>query len=480
MTPGQGQGPDSPLDHVRAETYLRLRAEAELRRVLTLPRDDATDDDEAEAEELTAEHGLRQHSVVAEALAQAGAIDRGVADSVTEELAAALFARSWVGASDMADVLRPQRRSQPARPPAGPYLAVPVGITLPGGPGSGLAEVQVFALVIAPDRAILTTAGRLRSPTRKPVRGRRSHHVGLPFDGPETPTATDDRGNSYTMYADSSSSDGDGNWTCLLSLSPIPQPGARWLELTMSLGSPPVRVDLASHGAGGGPAPGPAAAAGPAERMVDMVAHGLLHASLTYPDDDVSWYDLSEIADIVTALDAVGALGAARGAVGRLVTLAGRLRMRIPPALSAVAQPAGLPAAWQDILENRDRGDGPTGLAPAAAVLPELGGTRFVLAGMRSGETGAVLQALAWGVPQPPQFTFFTDAAKQWSWTARDDRGRWHVATEGSGSSSDRHADMELELAPALHPDARSLEVMVTGPSGQVSATVPLDWWSEQ
>jgi hypothetical protein len=282
------------------------------------------------------------------------------------------------------------------------------------------------------------------------------------------------------MYADSSSSDGDGNWTCLLSLSPIPQPGVRWLELTMSPGSPPVRVDLASHVAGGGPAPGPAAAASPAERMVDTVAHRLLHASLTHPDDDVSWYDLSEIADIVTALDAVGALGAARGAVGRLVTLAGRLRVRIPPALSAVAQPAGLPAAWQNILENRDRGDGPTGLASAAAVLPELGGTRFVLAGMRSGEAGAVLQALAWGVPEPPQFTFFTDAAKQWSWTARDDKGRWHVATEGSGSSSDRHADMELELAPALHPDARSLEVTVTGPSGQASATVPLDWWSEQ
>ena len=49
-----------------------------------------------------------------------------------------------------------------------------------------------------------------------------------------------------------------------------------------------------------------------------------------------------------------------------------------------------------------------------------------------------------------------------------------------SGSSSDRHAEMELELAPALHPDARSLEVTVTGPSGQVSATVPLDWWSGQ
>ena len=32
----------SRADHARTETYLRLRAEAELRRVLALPRDDAT------------------------------------------------------------------------------------------------------------------------------------------------------------------------------------------------------------------------------------------------------------------------------------------------------------------------------------------------------------------------------------------------------------------------------------------------------
>src|ERR1700689_1974051 len=120
MTLGQGHGPDPLLDHVRAETYLRLRAEAELRRVLALPRDDATNDDD-EAEELTAEHGLRRHSVVAQALAQAGAIGRGVADSVTEELAAALFARSRGGGRDMAAMLGPGRLSKPVRAAAGPY-----------------------------------------------------------------------------------------------------------------------------------------------------------------------------------------------------------------------------------------------------------------------------------------------------------------------------------------------------------------------
>jgi hypothetical protein len=457
------------VTHAGAETYLRLRAEAELRRVLTLPRDDAVDD---RAWALAPEHGLRRLSAVAHVLAQAGAIGKDAADAVAEELATTLFARSRIGPHDMANLLEP-RQGQPARAPSGPYLAVPVGVTVPGGRGSLPAEVEMFALVIAPDRALLTTAGRLRTPPR----GRRSHGW-LPFDGPEAPTATDDRGNSYRVHADSSSGDSDGNWTAMLRLSPVPQPGTRWLELTMSEGSPPVRVDLAS--AGERPAAGPAATSSPAERVVDAAAQRLLHAALTYPDDGSSWYDLSEIADIVAALDAIGALGTARDRIGSLVTLAGMLGARIPPTLTALAQPAGLPAAWQNILDNRDRTDGRFALAPAAVVLPELGGTRFVLAGMRSGPSGAVLQALGWNLPQPPRFSFFSDAAQQWSWTARDDRGRWHVATEGSGSSSDQHADMELRLVPALHPEARSLEVTVVGPPGQASATVPLDWWGEQ
>lgn len=456
------------MTHAGAETYLRLRAEAELRRVLALPPGDAVDD-EAEAGELTADHGLRRLSTVAHVLAQAEAIGKKAADSVTEELATTLFARSRIGPHDVADLLEPRRHGRPAPAPSGPYLAIPVGVTVPGGHGSVPAEVQIFALVIAPDRALLTTAGRQRKPPR-----RRRSHGWLPFDGPEAPTATDERGTSYHVHADSSSGDGDGNWTAMLSLSPVPRPGTRWLELTMTPGSPPVRVDLAS--AGGGPAAGPAAAASPAERMVDAEAHRLLHAALT-SDDDLSWYDLSEIADIVAALGAVGALGTARGRIGSLIALAGRLRVPIPPTLTAVAEPAGFPAAWRSILDGRDRADGPFGIAPGAAVLPEIGGTRFVLAGVRSGAAGAVLQALAWSLPQQPRFSFFTDAAKEWSWTARDDKGRWHVAAGGSGSSSDRHADMELQFVPALHPDARSLEVSVAGPPGQASATVPLDWW---
>jgi hypothetical protein len=474
------QSREAQVTHADAETYLRLRAEAELRRAQTLPPDDDADDadDAAEPEpaELTSENGLHQLSAVAHVLAQTGAIGKAAADSVTQDLAAALFARARFDPHDLADLLEPHQ-GQPTRAPSGPYLAAPVGVTVPGGQGSGLTEIQIFALVIAPDRALLTTAGRQRKPPR-----RRRSHGWLPFDGSAEPTVTDDRGSSYRVHADSSSSDGDGNWTAMLSLSPVPQPGTRWLELTVTGGSPPVRVDLGSTSASasGAAAAEPVAAASPAERVVDAEAHRLLHAALMDPYGDLSWYDLSEIADIVAALDAVGALGTGRGRVGSLITLAGQFHVPIPPALTAVAQPAGLPDVWRSILDNRDRDDGPFALAPAAAVLPELGGTRFVLAGMRSGAGGAVLQALGWSLPEGPRFSFFTDAAKQWSWTARDDRGRWHVATDGSGSSSDEHADMELEFVPALHPEARSLEVTVAGPSGQVSATVPLDWWGEQ
>jgi hypothetical protein len=35
---------------------------------------------------------------------------------------------------------------------------------------------------------------------------------------------------------------------------------------------------------------------------------------------------------------------------------------------------------------------------------------------------------------------------------------------------------LQLHLTPPLHPAATSLEVIVTGASSRVRATVPLDW----
>ena len=135
----------------------------------------------------------------------------------------------------------------------------------------------------------------------------------------------------------------------------------------------------------------------------------------------------------------------------------------------------GLPAAWVDVLENGRLQDGPRGMAPAAAVLPELDGARFVLAGLRSYPGCAKLAAMAWGNLQlRTSFGYAGDAP--WRWSARDDQGRWHVMSPESYRGGDQHSELRLDVKPPLHPLATSLEVTLTGPSGQVTATVPLDW----
>jgi hypothetical protein len=424
--------------------------------------------------ELTPDEGLRRLRMVAGALADAGALDPGTADSIVDDMEMALTARARIDAHVLAmrelDSLQARRA---AGPPAGPYLAVPAGVLVPASRDSGLAEVWLYALVIGPDRAALTVSGRLSDEHL------RSRHLDpWPLFRDNRPIATDDRANRYELREDCGWSD-EENWGGVLRLSPVPPAGTRWLELTMSPGSAPVRLDLAAGpGPEGDSPPALTPLASPAESMIDAAAMDLLQVAAG-DGHSLPWHDLSGIADVVTALTAVGALdAAARVAAGRLTTLAGRLGLNVPPALSA-AGPAGehvdLPEAWSNVMENRHRRDGPRGVAPAAAVLPELDGARFVLAGLRSDEEGASLHVMAWGSRVVPHF-LDDSAVRPRSWSARDDRGRWHVAGDANSSATDQHADLTLRLVPPLHPQATSLEVTVAGRTGQVTATVPLDW----
>ena len=147
----------------------------------------------------------------------------------------------------------------------------------------------------------------------------------------------------------------------------------------------------------------------------------------------------------------------------------------MPSALSAAAPPCELPAAWADVVQNRHRRDGRAAVAAGAVVLPELDGARFVVAGVRSHAAGVELDVLGWGLRVGPR-PLEDSGVRLWSWSARDSQGRWHVADEGRFSGSDFYADMSLRLVPPLHPDATSLELILSGRSGQVTATMPLDW----
>jgi hypothetical protein len=426
--------------------------------------------------ELSVPEGLRRLGAVAQALAQVGAVDQGTTDAVMASMEAALMARSRIPPGRLwARTWRGRRQQRTGPPPAGVYLAAPLSVPAAAAPDSGLRHVHLVTIVIAPDRALVVMAGQVTEPGDRSV-----HRDPWPvFGGSGRPAATDDRGNSYQLHEDSGWSGDDGEWDATLRLSPVPPAGTRWLELTIGPDSAPIRVDLAG---GGDATPGlQPATSSPAERLIENAATDLLYFAIGDRPDGVAQGargprgDLSQVADIVAALEAVGALGAARDAVGRLVTLAGRLGVDIPPVLRAAAPPRGLPAAWASVLENSHRRDGPRGVAPAAAVLPELDRTRFVLAGLRSYPASARLVAMAWGNHHMPGFLEYP-GSNPWSWSARDDQGRWHLIFQGRSSASDRHAEFQLILKPPLHPRATSLEVTLAGPSGQVTATVPLDW----
>jgi hypothetical protein len=422
--------------------------------------------------EVSAEEGLQRLGTVAHALAWAGAIDDATADSVVGSLETALAARSrihprWFSVR----VKRGIRQQQAGGPPAGAYLAAPVGVACPAPPESGLANLDVITAVIAPDRAFLVVAATVTEPD-----ARSQHRDPWPvFGSADRPTAIDDRGNAYQLYEDSGWSNDEGEWHGTLQIAPVPPAGVQWLELTMSPGAAPIRVDLAR--AAGEATVGAEPAGGPAARLIDAAAIELLRAATGPGAGHAPRGDLSGVADIVTALEGAGALAPARDAVGRLITLADRLGVDVPPELRATGSPCDLPAAWVSVLENGRCRDGPCGIIPAAVVLPELDGTRFVLAGLRSSAAGAQLHVLAWGRYRMPGFFVFDHGrVGQWSWSARDDRGRWHILTEGSCSGGDLHTNLQLEMRPPLHPEATSLTVTMAGRSGQVTATVPLDW----
>jgi hypothetical protein len=419
--------------------------------------------------EPSPEEGVQRLRVVALALTDAGAIDPATATSIVADLETALLARSRISHGHLLPssmLARPRRGPLPD----GRYLAAPIGVLLPQAPGQGPAHTRLFALVAGPDRAIVTIAGR----TAVDPEDQSLHLDPWPIFGAGGPPAvTDDRGAPYELDEDSCSSSGDGEWAGTLNLSPVPPAGVRWLEITPGPGSAPVRVDLTGMEPRASTA---VAAIHPAERFFHNAALNLLDVAMASGPRHPIRHGLSDVADVVTALDAVGVLDPARGAVGRLVALARHLGMAIPPELGAVATAAeDLPAAWADILEHRGCQDGPRADAAVAAMLPEIDGARFALAGLSSHADAAELRVVSWGSQITPRFVRYT-AANPWSWQARDDRGRWHLVTESSGSFNDHHADMQLTLLPPLHPDATSLDVTLTGPSAQVTVTVPLNW----
>jgi hypothetical protein len=459
------------MDSTGAETHIRLLAESELRRAVTSPRYSWLDEDFKLGGEPPQEAGLLRVRAALSALCHVGVLGPEAAGRLAGEFTDALAARGLHQAGTLpipAPAAAPDEPAPGASPgggaPGGHYQAIPVGVVVPAEREGHQGEVHVQALVIGPGRAALVTS--FASTWREAAVPAGDTGAAQPSFPPFGACGlTDDQGGSYRLTLEA----GEGGWyeSGVLALSAVPPAGIRWLDLPVNPGRS-VRIDLA-----GAPAIPARAEARlprlPGEMLLSAVADTLLGGGqLAGVGARLLATGLAEVADTLTA---AGMLAPDSLAVTHLAALCQRRAIEVRGPWAARAGAAELPGPWASVLSGSRRQDGPRGAAPAAVALPEIDGARFILAGLASWERQATLLVFGWGWrPRAGEFR----PQQPFSWWARDDAGRWHVGratVHGAPAGTFR-----LEFSPPLHPDATSLDIILTGRSARVTATVPLAW----
>ncbi|HEY8043411.1 MAG TPA: hypothetical protein VIF35_04055 [Streptosporangiaceae bacterium] len=460
------------MDSAAAETHIRLLAESELRRAAASPRYSWLDEDFRLGGDPPQEAGLLRVRAALSALCHVGVLSRATAGRLAGEFTDALAAR---GRHEAGTLLTPAPAAAPDEPapaaspggaaPGGRYQAIPVGVVVPAEREGHRGEVHVQALVLGPGRAAIVTsfASTWREAGRPAGDTPAAQPSFPPFGGSGL---TDDQGGTYRLALEA----GEGGWyeSGVLGLSAVPPAGTRWLDLPVTEGQS-VRIDLA-----GAPAipvrAEPCSSRLPGEMLLGAVADTLLGGGqLAGMSARLLATGLAEVAD---ALIAVGMLAPDSLAATHLAALCQRRAIEVRgPWAARAADLDELPGPWASVLSGSGRQDGPRGAAPAAVVLPEIDGARFILAGLASWERQAALLVFAWGW-RPRRREFWPQ--QPFSWWARDDTGRWHAGratVHGAPAGTFR-----LEFSPPLHPGATSLDIILTGRSGRVTATVPLAW----
>ena len=141
-----------------------------------------------------------------------------------------------------------------------------------------------------------------------------------------------------------------------------------------------------------------------------------------------------------------------------------------------------LPEPWLSMLTHYHRRKPDTapagdGFAAVAAALPELEGIRLVLLGLHNYDGGTWMNALALGqLPGLRQGPLGLDMAFPLSMWVRDDAGRWHAARPAGWYDEGGEAALTLRLTPPLTRSSAWIEVLATGQSAEVRATLPLYW----
>jgi hypothetical protein len=338
------------------------------------------------------------------------------------------------------------------RPQPGPLRTVPVGAVALCEFGGRPVRMFLGTLFLAADSAGLSVIATASAP-----------HPGL-IDAVEHWTATDDRGTSYRLGLT-----GDGDNPCcegVLHFDSALPVNVRWLDVTPP-GAGPIRVDIESAP----PALPTSAVTMPADTVAERYLDALAIRMLWRICGGAAALDEPDAAAAVSALLGAGVLTPGSMALGRLAATASRLGLDL--GLASVPPP-NMPEHWLGMLQRRDERDGRTAVAQlTGAVLPELDGVWCVIDEIVSKADHAVVRIQAWGWPIP--VCQVTPPGPVY-WTAHDDLGGFYAASQGGRATSDKDTSLVLELRPAIHPAASDMRIVLTGRTGEVSVTVPLDW----
>ena len=518
------------MNRERAETYLRLLAEAELRD----PARSLAGAQPGDAPFVLMPVALAR---AAWALTAVGALDLDTADAILADVELALAARirpappetgaassggqAWTagltgprpGPQRFARTTRPLLRVSklvPGGPAPGPAPAgtasagtspadtSPAG-TSPNGPDryvpvglmilfhdeliSGELDLMSYAHTAAGAR--FTATWRTRDPLG-------SRHHGLP--PVEAITATDDRGERYELLF---ATKGRPESTCDLTLRPDPPPDIGWLEITAP-GEQAVRVDLARRAERPEPRVNQVSLS-TGEHLLYRIAERLLtlapehqldlrHQLAGFPPAPAHRAQpaglvtnlAAGLGATVAALEAAEVLSPHSPVPARLAALCASLRIR-GHGITAAPAP-DLPEPWLSMLTHYQRrkpdaapaGDG---FAAVAAALPELEGIRLVLLGLHNSDGGTWMDALALGrLPGLRHGPLGVDMAFPLSMWVRDGAGRWHAARPAGWYDEGGEAALTLRLTPPLSRSCARIEILATGRSAEVRATLPLCW----
>jgi hypothetical protein len=487
------------MNRERAETHLRLLAEAEMR--------DALQEVPLTAGPWRADGEARLARVarVARALADVHALDAGTAEAILADYATALGARRrtdrrlmmwyqparglraqwsaigsqlWPGAQGRSGQGNPapagptgQAQAGPgSRGPGGPTRLVPLGLTLWYSHDGLDGELQLLSYARTASGArfhvawLVSSLDKAYSPLPAGLFG-----------------VTDDQGARYSV---SFTGRGGPDWAGEIKLFPDPPDHVRWFDLAPP-GGPALRVDVRPATPQDDPCPQVRQTGlAPGEHLLNQVAEQLLAVAQDFPPDP--WPSsgpararpLTHIAaglgDVVAGLEAVGALPPVSPMPGRLSALCASLRVT---GHGITAPPArDLPEPWLSLLAHYHRrkpDPAPVwdGFAGAVAALPELDGIGLALFGVHTSEGKTMLHLRASS----------RDGARHdlpLSVWVRDSGGRWHVAQQVLWDEDDGEYALTLRLVPPLARSAAWIELLAAGLSAEVRARLPLHWGS--